>query len=122
MISRKNQTVVIQVDSIVGELKRFITPNLNFPDVIIYYGNYFFSFCWIHGEPLLFFSHAKNRGTNKNEGNRRKEDLMSKTSLYFLSINFKLFPTNILSDNSSLESALNVCCLHEEGLYVFLPA
>ena len=45
---------------------------------------------------------------------------MSKTSLYFLSITLKLFPTNILSDNSSLESALNVCYICEEGLDVFI--
>lgn len=62
----------------------------------------------------------KTRGTHKNEGNARKVGLMSKISLYFLSITLKLFPTNILSDNSSLESALNVCYLREEGLDVFI--
>lgn len=62
----------------------------------------------------------KNRGIHRNEGNARKESLMSKTSLYFLSITLKLFPTNIASDNSSLESALNVCYLCEEGIDVFI--
>lgn len=62
----------------------------------------------------------KNGGTHKNEGNGRNGGLMSKTSLYFLSITLKLFPTNILSDNSSLESALNVCYICEEGLDVFI--
>lgn len=70
---------------------------------------------------MFLFPHENNRGTNKAKGNRRKEDLMSKIRLYFLSITLKLFPTNVLSDNSSFESALNVCCLREKGPYLFLP-
>lgn len=77
---------------------------------------------------LLFFfnSYTKNRGTKKNERNRRKKDLMSKhrhdnmdISFYFLPITLKLFPTNILSNNSSLESALNVCCFVRRGRTFF---
>lgn len=71
---------------------------------------------------MCFFSYAKNRDTNKNAGKRRKEGLMSKCrhdnmeiSLYFLSITLKLFPENISSDNSSLESALNVCYFMRRG-------
>lgn len=58
-----------------------------------------------------------------------KKDLISERrhdnmdiSLYFLSITLKLFLSNILSDNSSSQSALKVCCLHEEGPSIFLPA
>lgn len=77
---------------------------------------------------VFFFPYTKKRGTNKNEGNRRKGNLMSKRrhdntdiSFYFLSITLELCPTNIVPDNSSLESALNVCCLCEGGSCIFLP-
>lgn len=88
---------------------------------------HFYSFCWKHGEPLcVFFFYAKKieaqtrmKGTEEDLMSRRRHDNMD-ISLYFLSIILKLFPTNTASDNS-LESALNVCCLCEETLYLLLP-
>lgn len=107
--------------------------NLNFPDVTIYYGNYssLFSFCWKHGESLwvvFFFIILMQRieAQRRTKEIEEKKDLMSKhrhdntdISFYFLPITLKLFPTNILSNNSSLESALNVCCFVRRGRTFF---